>query len=217
MRKPRNIARYSPVLAVAALMTVTILELGLAPAQAQVVTPSWTAATALPTLHANGKIAFTSDRDGSQEIYLMNPDGTNQTTLTNNSIVDDHAMWSPNGKKLAFVSQRAAGGFAIFQMNMDGTNRVEITPLSNFLNGPPYGAVGFSMSWSPDGRKIAFQDPYYNDIWVVDVETHARQNRQMTAERKVGSSIINLPGPQTVRRSCFPAGDITVSAQVCMP
>jgi hypothetical protein len=46
----------------AALTTVTILALGhVVLAQAQVVTPSWTAATA-PTLHANGKIAFASDR-----------------------------------------------------------------------------------------------------------------------------------------------------------
>src|SRR2546427_10970660 len=112
-----------------------------------------------PGIRANGKIAFTSDRDGNLEIYLMNPDGTNQTRLTNNSIVDDHPMWSPDGTKLAFVSQREAGGFAIFQMNMDGTNRVEITPLSNFVNATPYGGVGFSMIWSSDGRKIAFSDP----------------------------------------------------------
>ena len=128
------------------------------------------------TLRANGKIAFTSDRDGNREIYLMNADGTDQTRLTNNSIYDDHPVWSPNGKKLAIVSQRQAGGFAIFQINQDGTNRDEITPLSSFVSGQPDGAIGFSMSWSPDGRKIAFQDPYYNDIWVVDVETHARQN-----------------------------------------
>ena len=129
-----------------------------------------------PMLRANGKIAFTSNRDGNPEIYVMNPDGTNQTRLTNNSIVDDHAMWSPDGTKLAFVSQREAGGFAIFQMNMDGTNRVELTPLSNYVNTAAWGVIGFSMSWSPDGRKIAFQDPYYDDIWVVDVETHVRQN-----------------------------------------
>jgi Tol biopolymer transport system component len=133
-------------------------------------------------LYANGKIAFTSDRDGNPEIYMMNPDGTNQTRLTNNSIVDDHAMWSPDGKKLAFVSQRAAGGFAIFQMNMDGTNRVEITPLSNYVNRIPDGVIGFSMSWSPDGRKITYQDgigssfPGYQDIFVIDLETHIRQN-----------------------------------------
>src|SRR3990170_8751258 len=33
---------------------------------------------------ANGKICFTSNRDGNDEIYVMNADGTNQTRLTNN-------------------------------------------------------------------------------------------------------------------------------------
>ena len=132
--------------------------------------------TAQSSLRPNGKIAFTSDRDGNPEIYLMNPNGTNQTRLTNNSIVDDHAMWSPNGKKIAFVSQHETGGFAIFQMNIDGSNRVEVTPLSRYVNEAPTGLIPFSMSWSPDGKKIAFQDPYYDDIWVVHVETHFRTN-----------------------------------------
>ena len=181
MRNKREHIRHAAVLILAAAGLITCTapfsaSSGLAHAQAAAPSWSYTGSLNTATLRANGKIAFTSDRDGNQEIYMMNPDGTNQTRLTNNSIVDDHAMWSPDGKKLAFVSQREAGGFAIFQMNMDGTNRVEITSLSNFVNVTPWGVVGFSMSWSPDGRKIAFQDPYYNDIWVVDVETHARQN-----------------------------------------
>src|SRR5215204_7094858 len=105
------------------------------PAFAQAAAPTWGCTGSLNTarfgyaamLHANGKIAFTSDRDGNTEIYVMDADGTNQTRITNNNIVDDHPMWSPDGMKLAFVSQREAGGFAIFQMNVDGTNRNEIT------------------------------------------------------------------------------------------
>ena len=138
--------------------------------------------TPVPRLAANGRIAFTSDRDGNREIYLMNADGTNQVRLTNNSVVDDHPNWSPDGTKIAFVSQRPSGAFAICQMNADGTDKVEITPLSNFVNLPPDGVIGFSMSWSPDGRKITYQDgitgyfPAYNDIYVVDVETGIQQN-----------------------------------------
>jgi hypothetical protein len=48
-----------------------------------------------PTLRANGKIAFTSDRDGNREIYVMDADGTNQVRLTNNSVVDDHPPGRP--------------------------------------------------------------------------------------------------------------------------
>jgi Tol biopolymer transport system component len=40
------------------------------------------------------KIVFTSDRDGNQEIYVMNADGSEQTNLTNNSANENYASWS---------------------------------------------------------------------------------------------------------------------------
>ena len=45
----------------------------------------------------SGKIAFTSDRDGNHEIYVMNPDGAGQTNLTNNPASDS----SPPGRLTA--------------------------------------------------------------------------------------------------------------------
>jgi hypothetical protein len=52
-----------------------------------------TPTSALPV--TKGRIAFTSDRDGHAEIYVMNADGTDQTRLTNNSALDIGAAWSP--------------------------------------------------------------------------------------------------------------------------
>src|SRR5438094_5391464 len=78
MRKPGNITRYSPGLALAALTTVTILALvHVAPAQAQVVTPSWsytgslnTAGGGQATLLPGGKVLVAGgDILGKAELY----------------------------------------------------------------------------------------------------------------------------------------------------
>ena len=45
------------------------------------------------------QIAFNSDRDGNNEIYVMNADGTGQTRLTNNADGDDQPAWSPDGSR----------------------------------------------------------------------------------------------------------------------
>ena len=55
---------------------------------------------------ANGKIAFVSDRDGNDEIYVMTATGSGVTRLTNNAAVDISPRWSPDGKKIVFASDR---------------------------------------------------------------------------------------------------------------
>ena len=107
-----------------------VLFLGLAGAHAQLTIPA-RSNTKLPALSMNGKIAFTSDRDGNREIYLMNSDGTNQVRLTNNPGIDDFPEWSPDGSRLAFLSQ-ASGRDVIKLMNADGTGQTVLTPVIFF-------------------------------------------------------------------------------------
>ncbi|SVB87529.1 uncharacterized protein METZ01_LOCUS240383, partial [marine metagenome] len=54
----------------------------------------------------NGKIVFTSSRDGNKEIYVMDADGSNATNLSNNAAVDENPSWSADGNKIVFQSVR---------------------------------------------------------------------------------------------------------------
>jgi TolB protein len=111
---------------------------------------------------ANGLIAFKTDRDGNDEIYSMNPDGTNQIDLTNNPASDYTPNWSPDGSKIVFQSDRD-GNYEIYTMNADGTNPIRLT------NNP---ALDNAPVWSPDGRKIAFATDRdgNSEIYTMDAD-----------------------------------------------
>jgi Tol biopolymer transport system component len=112
---------------------------------------------ALITQTFNGKIAFYTNRDSlGLDIHSINPDGSSQTKLTDdvsanpNQIAgtyDTSPAWSPDGTRLAFVSNRDAVRFQIYVMNADGSN---VTKLSNNTSDD------YEPIWSPDGSKIAF-------------------------------------------------------------
>ena len=57
-----------------------------------------------PRIHRMGpKIAFASGRGGSQEIYIMNTDGSEQIRLTDTMGFNDNPSYSPDGSKIAFT------------------------------------------------------------------------------------------------------------------
>jgi len=73
-----------------------------------------------------GKIAFVSDCDGNDEIYIMNIDGSGQTNLTNNQADEWNPFFSPDGNKIVFVSDRD-GKMEIYIMNIDGSEQTKLT------------------------------------------------------------------------------------------
>ncbi|HQU81902.1 MAG TPA: LpqB family beta-propeller domain-containing protein [Pyrinomonadaceae bacterium] len=117
--------------------------------------------TPSPTL-GNGQIVFVSNRDGNQEIYKMNADGSNVTRLTNNTFAESDPQWSPDGTKIAFASARD-GNSEIYVMNADGSNQTRVTNNTVFDTEP---------TWSPDSTKLAFQSlrSGNRDIYAVNAD-----------------------------------------------
>jgi TolB protein len=77
----------------------------------------------LPAWSPDGtKLAFTSNRDGNPEIYVMNKDGSGLRRMTNSPTIDVSPTWSPTGNQLAWVSDRT-GQPKIYLMNSDGTGQ----------------------------------------------------------------------------------------------
>jgi len=72
------------------------------------------------------RIAFVSDRDGNDEIYVMSSDGSGQTNLTNNPGGDLRPAWLPDGSRIAFISERD-GNDEIYVMSADGSGQTRLT------------------------------------------------------------------------------------------
>lgn len=88
----------------------------------------------------NGKIAFTSNRDGNYEIYVMDADGTNPTRLTTSPGNDTFPAFSSDGTKIAFHSTRDGNG-EIYVMDAEGGNPTRLTTDTAVDVWPSWGAA----------------------------------------------------------------------------
>ena len=93
------------------------------------------------------KIVFSSNRNGNFEIYMMNPDGSQQVRLTNHRANDLGPVFSPTGEDILFVSERS-GERDLYIMRANGQGEHPV-----FRTAPAHRD---DPAWSPDGKKIVY-------------------------------------------------------------
>jgi len=129
-----------------------------------------------PSFSPDGRrIAFTTDRLGHNEVYIIDADGTNPQWITNvggdlnEETYRAEPDWSPDGVTVAFQS-RVSGRFQIMTVNLRDNSSKLLTDAGE----------NESPSWAPDGRHIVFTSSRSGagQLWVMD--TQSGVTRQLT-------------------------------------
>ena len=143
------------------------------------------------TVGPDGKIVFTSARDGDLEIYVMDPDGSNQVRLTHQLGYDGGPFFTQDGKQIVWRAYYPEGEektreykdwmkryrvgmwpLGIWIMNADGTDKRRLTPNDGKLYWAPFP--------HPDGKRIFFTSNMLHggsmrnfEIYLLSIESGA--------------------------------------------
>ncbi|HSG42729.1 MAG TPA: TIR domain-containing protein [Anaerolineales bacterium] len=131
--------------------------------------PSLPTTTSIPTLSSDFWISYTTNVNGNQDIYLLNPaTGDNEWIIVDPSH-DKVGTWSPDGNLLAFESNRNTSYYQIFLYNsLQGT----VTQLTDFDD-----CSNWAPNWASTGSKIVFYSNCENkqrDIYIMNRDGSGR-------------------------------------------
>jgi len=120
--------------------------------------------------YAVKKVVYNTNRDGNDNIYSINIDGTELTRLTDYSGNDLYPEVSPDGEKIAYTSD-IGGTWQIMIMDWDGSNKKQIT-FNNFRSAYP--------SWSHDREYIYFEGYIDGDWELFRIKSNGSEQKRLT-------------------------------------
>jgi len=107
----------------------------------------------------SGQLVYSSTASGNTDIWIMQPDGTEQRQLTINAGVNGSPATTSDNRYIVFVSNRS-GSFQVWRMNLDGMNQIQLTSGS----AKTYPAV------TPDGKWVLYNSTDNWHLWKVSID-----------------------------------------------
>ncbi|HSB12550.1 MAG TPA: winged helix-turn-helix domain-containing protein [Blastocatellia bacterium] len=107
----------------------------------------------------NGRLVYSSTLTGNIDLWIMQPDGSEQRQLTVKSGVNLRPAVPPDNRYIVFMSNRT-GSFQAWRMNLDGTNQIQLTD----------GAAKDYSSISPDGDWVFYNTADDWHLWRVSID-----------------------------------------------
>jgi TolB protein len=136
---PTNTPAQLPLTVTPTILPTSTLEPTATPSQLPSPTP----------LSGGGRIAFTSSRDGISQIYMMNPDGSDQVRLTDHALECQDPNWSPDGTRLVYIARTGISQSSVRLIEPGNPQETVILSLD---------AVSESPNLTPDGQIVLAAD-----------------------------------------------------------
>ena len=123
------------------------------------------------------RVAFSSDRNGSFDLFVMDADGRNTRRLTTDGGTEGEPVWTPDGSRIVFTSNQPGAGSQLRSIMPDGKD-------PRLLTNSPGGNL--SPDLSPDGSTIAFVSAREGnqDIYLMDIAGGAARRVTKTGARE---------------------------------
>ena len=105
------------------------------------------------------RLIYSSRNSGNEDLWIMQPDGSEQRQLTVDSRTNATPAVTPDNRYVVFMSNRT-GMFQVWRMNIDGSNQVQLTD----------GAGKNFPVISPDGKWILYNSTDNWDVWKTSID-----------------------------------------------